>query len=94
MPERDIKYYRQRLRAHRWRLRYWSGNPSFTGFGPTGKKLKQQDEHYELARCDAESICRILESLGDKPRVVDLRRTFQARFHNPKAPEVLIWPKP
>lgn len=90
----DIKYYRRRLRAHRWRLNYWSGKPSFSGFGPSGKNCQKgaMDENYELAMCDARSICQILESLGDKPRVVDPKRTFQARFHNPNAPQVLVWP--
>jgi hypothetical protein len=95
MSERDIKYYRRRLQAHRWRLRYWSGLPSFSGFGPSGKSCKTSimDENYELAMCDARSICQILESLGDRPRVVDVRATFRNRFYNTKADEILIWPR-
>jgi hypothetical protein len=90
-----IAYYKRRLGYHRRRLNYWSGNPSFTGYGPTGRKLNtsQMQEQYELAKCDAHSIASELERLGVKVRVVDPRRTFQMRYHNPKAPEALIFPK-
>lgn len=94
-PEQQIVYYKKRLAAHRRRLKYWSGNPSLSGYGPTGKQLTSShiEEQYELAQCDALSIASELDRLGVKVRLVDVRRTFQRRFKNPSAPEALIWPK-
>lgn len=85
---------RRRLAAHKRRMRYWSGLPSFSGFGPSSQKLKRgyMSQQYELACCDALSIAQEIEKQGASARVVDLRETFRARFTNPKSPEVLLWP--
>lgn len=92
--ERRIAYLKRRLGAHRRSLRYWSGNPSFTGYGPHGKKLTSgnMSARYELAEENAHSIASELAKLGVSVRVVDPKRTFKARYNDPKHPEVLIYP--
>lgn len=85
---------RRRLGVHRRRMRYWSGLPSFTGFGPTGESLQAgyMDMKYDEACEDAMSIAQALEAAGTLVKVVDIKATFAARWSNPKAPEVLLYP--
>lgn len=87
---------KRRLAVHRRRMRYWSGVPSLTGFGPSGRSLMrgQMSANYESASEDAMAIAQVLERLGEKVEVVDVRETFRIRFasKNPRAPAVLIWP--
>lgn len=84
----------RRLGVHRRRMRYWSGLPSFTGFGPTGKSLQagHMDMKYEEACEDAMSIAQALEDAGHPVTVVDIKATFAALWSNPTAPEVLLYP--
>ncbi len=91
--ERETEEQRlnKRLAVHRRRLRYWANLPGI--FGPTGKKLMRRAEFYELAKDDAHSIAGQIHSLtGIAPIVIDPLKTFQARWGNPDAPEVLIYP--
>lgn len=83
---------KRRLAAHRRRLRYWSGLPSFTGFGPSTKNMGRMQEQYEMSKDDAHSIASELAKLGCHVQVVDPKRTFQNRYNNPQAPEVLVYP--
>lgn len=85
---------KRRLATHRRRLRYWSGLPSLTGYGPTGRKLSSgyMGEKYELAACDARSIAEQLSAAGVEVKVIDILETFRARYYDPKAAERLIWP--
>jgi len=91
----QIAYFKRRLACAKRRLRYWSGNPSFSAYRPTGKSLQRAEMSgkYELAVNDCHSLAGHLDDLGVKVRVVDVRRTFQCRWTNPKHPEVLIWPE-
>ena len=91
-----VKGLKRRLACHKRRMTYWSGNPSFTGFGPTGKKLMggYMDDQYSLACEDAMSIAGLLERKGESVTVVDVRATFRGRWNNPDAPEVLLYPQP
>lgn len=91
---KTIAELKRRLGAHRRRLRYWSGLPSVTNYGPTGKKLSSgyMGEQYELAACDARAIAQELSDCGVEVKVIDILETFRARYHNPKADEKLIWP--
>lgn len=81
----------RRLGVHCRRMRYWANLPG--RYGPTGKMLRRREEFYELAKDDAHSIASEIHKLtGTAPRVVDPLRTFQCRWNNPTAPEVLIYP--
>jgi hypothetical protein len=89
-----ISHLKRRLAVHRRRLRYWSGVPSLSGYGPTGANLSSgyMSEQYEIAASDATSIAAELDALGVKVQVVDIAATFRDRWDNPNAPERLMWP--
>ena len=95
VKEDEVKRLKRRLGHHRRRLNYWSGNPSVSGYGPTGKNLQSErmDEKYEIACHDAISIAEMLASLGCNVEVVDVRETFRHKYFNKKATDVLMWPK-
>lgn len=90
-----LKYYRCRLAIHKRTMRYWSGLPDFSGFGPTGKNLRSGHMalQYERACCDAESIAHELAKLGEKVEVVDIKRTFKVRWNDPSHPPILLYPR-
>lgn len=90
----EVKQLIRRLGVHRRRMRYWSGLPSFTNFGPTGKSLQagHMDMKYDEACEDAMSIAQELEALGVLVTVVDIKATFAARWSKRDAPEVILYP--
>ncbi len=76
--ENDI---RRRLANARARALYWSGNPTFSGKRFNPNHGKRNDEQYELAMCDIDSLCSILEGLTKrKYRRSDPKKAFQDRF--------------
>ncbi len=84
MDER-LKYLRRRLGAHKRRMRYWANLPG--NFGPKGEALRRRAEMYELACDDADNIARDIGSItGEACKIVDVLRTFQAKWGNSKAP--------
>jgi hypothetical protein len=94
--EKEIVSLKRRLANHKRRLNRWSGAPSFSQNRPRGKDSLQSsymNYKYEVAVCDARSIAQLLDSLGCEVEVVDVRETFRARWFNPNAPKILIWPK-
>lgn len=95
MKSEEVTRLRRRLACHKRRMRYWSGLPSFSGFGPTGKSLQSglMGINYDEACEDAMSIAWELERIGERVEVVDIKATFGARFSNPNAESVMLWPK-
>ncbi len=84
-----IRLLRRRLAANKRRMRYWANLPGF--FGPSRRSLSKANEMYELACDDADSIAQDIEKLAGKPcPVIDVRRTFQVRWTNPKAEPVIL----
>ena len=75
-----------RLRAARQRAAYWSGRPSFRGFGfRTGSSGRpphgRHDIEYEIAMDDIQSLCqRIGELTGCEPKVSDPREDFLKQY--------------
>jgi len=85
----EIETLKRRLAVHKRRMRYWACLPGI--YGPIGKSLKKADEMYELACDDALNTALALERLtGTKWVVIDRKRTFQVRWSNPSAPEVML----
>lgn len=86
-----IRYLKGRLAAHKRRMRFWANLPSFTGFGPSRRRLHEADEKYELACDDAASVAKELSELtGKEVRVLDVKKTFQNKWMNPKGVEVYL----
>ena len=79
---RDLK---RRLKNARRRARYWSGNPSFRGFGfrPNSARAVTQGHaiEYETALSDIDVLCEALEELtGRSFKRSDPRAEFLDRF--------------
>ncbi len=87
--QKRLKYLKGRLACHKRRMRYWANLPGV--FGPTGKALRRLDEMYELSCDDASNIAGQIEALTKQPcPVVNVKRTFQCRWNNPKAEPVYL----
>ncbi|MFH5806855.1 hypothetical protein [Alienimonas sp. DA493] len=71
-----VAYLRRRLGLARKRMRYWSGCPSFSGFGYNPGKVSNNEAEceYEMALCDAYALAnQIGEQTGACPRVRDIK---------------------
>lgn len=80
LQDKEIARLKKRLANARHRAAYASGRPSFRGFGAVGKS-GHIDELYELAMCDIESLCTILEAkTGKKFKRSDPKRDFNHAF--------------
>jgi acyl carrier protein len=74
---------KRRYANARKRARFWSGNPSWSNFGPTGKNLTtcRMDEKYELAMYDCHSWeDRIGQLTGKELKHYDPKQEFRSRF--------------
>lgn len=70
-------------------MKYWSNLPGF--YGPGSRTIKFSSRMYELACADALSIAEMLErETGNKFPVVDIKRTFQSRFSDPKSKNIYL----
>lgn len=82
--DETLSNLRKLLKNAKRRLRYWSGIPSFTGFGfsTSGKTgSMESDMQYELAYCDCVGLADQIEGLtGHRPKVSDVREDFQKAF--------------
>lgn len=79
---RDLK---QRLANARRRVAYWSGRPSFRGFGfrPNGRKATTGGHalEYEMALDDVKSLAEDLSKLTGKTyAITDLQYEFNVKF--------------
>lgn len=74
---------RRRLKNAKTRARYWSGNPSFAQnvYNPN-KCRRSRSEMYEIAMCDIEGLCSLLEDVtGERIPRYDPRAEFQKKWH-------------
>lgn len=74
---------KKRLRNAQQRARYWSGNPSNSGFGydPTNTSSGDADTEYEMALDDCTAIADEIERLtGKRPKTSDPKREYNAKF--------------
>lgn len=74
---------KRRYANARRRARFWSGNPSLSNFGPTGRNLTtgRMDEKYELAMCDCDSWEQTIGRLtGKEVSHYDPKQAFRRRF--------------
>jgi hypothetical protein len=73
---------RRKLRNAKHRARYWSGLPSFTGFGFSPRnRNRDHDAEYEVAIADIDSLRRRIRDItGVEPKAYDPRADFHARF--------------
>lgn len=80
----DLITLRRRYGNARRRARFWSGRPSLSGRGPTGRNLTtgRMDEKYELAMCDCQAWeVELSELTGRAVEHYDPRAAFRARFY-------------
>ena len=77
-----LELLQRRLKNARKRARYWSGNPSSTGFGYQHRTSSARaDIEYEMAVDDCESIADEIEVLtGNRPSVPKPKEEFNERF--------------
>lgn len=93
--QKHVAYLKRCLKNARRRARYWSGNPSFRGFGfrPSSPRAVTQGHaiEYETALSDIEVLCDELEALtGQTFKRSDPKAEFLERFHSsfrPKKPD-------
>jgi hypothetical protein len=89
-PKTRLESLQLRLRNARKRARYWSGNPSPTGFGyqPSTSSAKA-DIEYEMAVDDCEAIADEIEVLtGHRPSVPKPKEEFNESFSRTVLPSI------
>ena len=92
MTQRDanLKRLKRLLAAARRRAKYWSGVPSFRGFGFAGGVRSRGDHpdlEYETALDDCEAVASDIEQLtGKKPKVTDYRQDFRDKWSEMQYP--------
>ena len=77
----DIGYIRRKLKLAKRRLVYWSGRPSFCGFGYSPGSHPDPDGQYENAWADCQSWADLIEkATGKRPVVRDVKEEFREAF--------------
>lgn len=87
----DLDNLKKRLRSAKQRARYWSGNPSSSGFGynPASTSGCDADTEYEMALDDCSAIADDIERLtGNRPKTPDPKKEFNAQFAKAVLPKI------
>jgi hypothetical protein len=87
----NLDELRKRLRNAKQRARYWSGNPSSSGFGysPASGSACDADAEYEMALDDCAAIADEIERVtGKRPATPDPKREFNAHFAQVVLPKI------
>lgn len=77
----ELERLKRKLKNAKRRAVYWSGRPSFLGFGfRPGKGRRHEDDtiEYEMAMSDIDSLANRIEKLtGKRPVTRDPKRDYQ-----------------